>query len=371
MWSEAPAGTITIHRDGNSPIRVEPATVLMTGGIFGLSPDSGEPLDLAPWRIEPPDGWSVLDEDPQGWRVRPRRASLDHPARFRAVEREGGRVHQAKVEIALDLRSAFDPRADIFPLPNRASVVGEQRPRREIFEQTYTPMAKAIERTLFEGLYSDIVFLSAGDGRHGGLCSGMARWAIACGQGIEAPPASHEQALERIAVYHGRQLGDRALLSALPWFLRGSPRAAFRAVRGDLLSRGMTDRALDIKVPKIWRRDLFTALVVSGHTLVPYYLRQHNARYGEIEVYDPNEPDAAGSDHPRVIRFDLEADRYEYDGKVTLEDDKVGIIAVRQTAYADRGSAYLAFFGSLLFAPRRGVASLTGREGRGARRIGG
>jgi hypothetical protein len=198
----------------------------------------------------------------------------------------------------------------------------------------------------------------------------MARWAIARAQGIEPPPASDEQALDRITVYHGRQLRDRALLSALPWFARGSPRAAFRAVRHDLLYRGMSDRALDIKVPKLWRRDLFTALVVSGHTIVPYRLLQDGPRYGEIEVYDPNDPAAAGSDRPRVIRFLLREDRYEYDGKVSLEQDDVGIIAVRQSAYADRGTAYLASLGSLLFAPRRGIASLIAQPGRAFGRIG-
>jgi hypothetical protein len=186
----------------------------------------------------------------------------------------------------------------------------------------------------------------------------MARWAIARGLGQEPDPPSNAAAIERIQLFHGRQLRDRALLSALPWLLRGSPKAAYRAVRRDLLRDGITDRALDIAVPKLWRRDLAQALVAEGHTVVPYRLRQAGAASAELEVYDPNHPAAIGSGEPRTIHFDLARDRYAYGTLVKPEQTNVGIIAVRQRAYAQPGTAFIATLGSLIFAPKRGLRAL-------------
>jgi hypothetical protein len=221
-------------------------------------------------------------------------------------------------------------------------------------------MPKRLARLLFDGLYSDVVFLSAGPKR-GGLCSGMARWAIARSLGQEAAPSSRDEAIERIARFHGRQLRDRALLSALPWFLRGSPAAAFRAVRSDILRRGISDRALDLAVPKLWRPDVFSALVAEGHTVVPIRLRQIGTRAGSLEVYDPNDPASVSTGPPRAIVFDLSRDRYAYGTLVEPEQTNVGVVAVRQAAYATNGTAIIATLGSLLLSPRRGVRSLLAR----------
>src|SRR5690606_27468879 len=103
-----------------------------------------------------------------------------------------------------------------------------------------------------KGLYSDIVFLRRDGPTRGGLCSGMARWAIDRALGAEPEPESRDEALRRITTYHGRQLSDLSFLMGIPTFLRGSPRASYRIVRRDLLHKGWTDRAFDIAVPKPW-----------------------------------------------------------------------------------------------------------------------
>ncbi|MEX2314134.1 MAG: hypothetical protein WD628_00350, partial [Thermomicrobiales bacterium] len=131
-------------------------------------------------------------------------------------------------------------------------------------------------------------------------------------------------------------------------------------VRRDLLRDGITDRALDVAIPKPWRLDLVQALVAEGHTVVPYRLRQAGAERGALEVYDPNHPAAIGSDAPRTIHFDLARNRYAYGTLVAPEQTNVGMIAVRQRAYAQPGTAFIATLGSLLFAPRRGVRALFG-----------
>ena len=156
------------------------------------------------------------------------------------------------------------------------------------------------------------------------------------------------------------------MLSALPWFLRGSPVAAYRAVRRDLLERGQSDRALDIGVPKLWRRDLATAIVREGHTVVPYQLRQPDAASATLAVYDPNHPEALGTDTPREIAFDLRRNRYGYGSLVDAEQHDVGMVAVHQDAYARRGTALLACAGSLLLAPRRAFSALLRVPARGS-----
>src|SRR5690606_40380644 len=80
-----------------------------------------------------------------------------------------------------------------------------------------------------------------------------------------APPQTHSLSLhDALPIY------DRALLSSLYWFLRASPTAAYRAVRDDFLRTGKSLRALDIGVPKPWRRDIARAVVRQGHTIVPF-----------------------------------------------------------------------------------------------------
>jgi hypothetical protein len=342
---------ITISRDGDGPIRYTPEAVeiaipVATGRHF---------------RLVVPDGWSATVDPPGAWRVTPVAPNLDETASYSIVSvPDGAIVRSGTIQVDLDLRSSFDPARCALPLRNRASELGEINPRPDIFERTVRFLPKRLKRVLFRGLYSDIVFLHAEGTHRGGMCSGMARWAIARGLGQEPDPPSTEAAVERIQLFHGRQLRDLALLSAAPWFLRGSPKAAYQAVRGDLLREGITDRALDIAVPKLWRRDLFQALVAEGHTVVPYRLRQFGADRAELEVYDPNHPSAIGSDEPRTIHFDLARNRYAYGKLVEPDQTNVGIIAVRQKAYARPGTAFLAMLGSFIVAPRRAWQALVG-----------
>lgn len=344
---------VMIERDGTSAPRVTPAWLELNATTFGM-PDA--------WRgaadLHAPPGWHVEPLGALRWRVRPGRIDFDAPQRFRVTSPNDERL-AAEVEVRVDLalRSALDVRGVVLPQRNRATELGEVDPSRAIFDRTFRWMPEPLRRLLFTGIYGDIVFLHS-QGRRGGLCSGMARWTLARALGDEPEPRDLAHAVERIQLYHGRQMKDRALLSAAPWFLRGSPRAAFRAVRDDLLATGRTDRALDIAVPKLWRRDLASALVGEGHTVVPYELRQEGVTRGEIEVYDPNHPGAVDASEPRVIALDLVKNRYAYGKLVAPEQRNVGIIAVRQRAYEGPGTALLATLGSLLFNPRRGWRAL-------------
>lgn len=344
---------ITISRDGDGPIRYAPEAVEIK-----IPVETGRHF-----RLVVPDGWSTTVDPPGTWRVMPVAPSLDETVSYSILSvPDGATVQSGTIQVDLDLRSSFDPARCALPLRNRASELGEINPRRDIFERTVRLLPRRLKQVLFRGLYSDIAFLHAEGKNRGGMCSGMARWAIARGLGQEPDPPSVEAAVERIQLYHGRQLRDLALLSALPWFLRGSPKAAYQAVRQDLLREGITDRALDIAIPKLWRRDLFQALVAEGHTVVPYRLWQFGAERAELEVYDPNHPSAIGSDEPRTIYFDLARNRYAYGKLVEPDQTNVGIIAVRQKAYANPGTAFLATLGSFVFSPRRGWRALVGAD---------
>jgi hypothetical protein len=342
---------ITISRDGDGPIRYTPDAIKIE-----IPVEAGRHF-----RLVVPDGWASTVDPPGTWRVTPVQPNLDETATYSIVSvPDGVTVQTGWIQVDLDLRSSFDPARYALPLRNRASELGEVNPRPDIFERTVRLLPKRMKRLLYRGLYSDIVFLRAKGKHRGGMCSGMARWAIARGLGQEPAPPSVEAAVERIQLYHGRQLRDLALLSALPWFLRGSPKAAYQAVRADLLREGITDRALDIAVPKLWRLDLVQALVAEGHTVVPYRLRQFGADRAELEVYDPNHPSAIGSDQPRTIHFDLAKNRYAYGTLVEPDQTNVGIIAVRQMAYATPGTAFIATLGSFIFAPLRAWRAFVG-----------
>ena len=266
--------SVTVTRHGREAIAT--TALELSPSDFGLV----ENLPSGAYRLAYPHGWRVRQTAPLRWRVEPLDVDFDAPQTFRLRGlADQGIDATVDVQVNLDLRSALDLAAVVLPKRNRASELGEVDPERPVFDATFKLMPEPLRRLLFAGIYSDIVFLH-GQGRKGGLCSGMARWTIARARGDEPAPASEAEAVERIRLYHGRQMKDRALLSALPWFLRGSPKAAFRAVRSDLLEHGVTDRALDLAIPKLWRRDLAKALVQEGHSLVPYRLRQegHCAR---------------------------------------------------------------------------------------------
>lgn len=354
--------TLTITRHGQRAPVVEPTFLELGPATFGIDAGAAER-----WTLTPPAGWRLEMPATGRWRAYPDGINPDLPQRFVLTDPEDVSTrHEVEVVVALDLRSSFDAKRHALPYRNNAEVLGRYDPRWDIFERTYSGMPDRLRRVLFRGLYSDIVFLHS-NGSGGGLCTGMARWAIARGKGAEPDPVALSQAVERVAIYHGRQLHDRALLAALVWFLRASPRAAFRAVRNDLLREGYSDRALDVGVPKLWRPDVFQALVRMGHTVVPYRVRQEGRWRGFIEVYDPNRPEAIDSQEPRVIEFDLKRDRYSYRNLASKDQGNAGMIAMRQSAYEGGGTAVLATIGSLLFYPRRSWAALRGTtdSGRG------
>ncbi|HUG14852.1 MAG TPA: hypothetical protein VMM78_07495 [Thermomicrobiales bacterium] len=353
---------VTITLDGDRPPRVTPARILVDVTDFGLDHQDA-PGHL---RVRADPGWRVEAVGPRQWSVTPSRVNPDQQASV-TLSNVGARRTPSRlpIHVRLDLRNGLDIARHALPLANRASALGEVSPSREVFERTFHPLPEPLNRLLFEGLYADIVYLRLESPR-GGLCSGMAHWTIERGLGREPDPVSSSAAVERITMFHGRQLRDRALLGSLPWFLRGSSRAAFRAVRGDLLRQGWTDRAIDVDIPKLWRRDIATAIVAEGHVVVPCHLRQDGLSHGAIEVYDPNAPEALGSDEPRTIRFDLARDRYAYVHRVSLDDTNVGMIAVRQRAYSGRGTAFIALLGSFVLNPPRALRSLL-REQQNAR----
>lgn len=201
-----------------------------------------------------------------------------------------------------------------------------------------------VARLLFRGLYADIVQLRPTGSHRGGLCSGMARWAGVRALQNEDRLPERDAALHEIKRLHGRQLTDRALLASLVWFLRASPVAAYRAVRDDALRTGRTLRALDVGVPKPWRRDIATAVVREGHTIVPYRIRQPSPTRAYVDCYDPNR-----GHESHTIEFHLDTGRYAYRNKVSLDEDDVGLIAVPHAVYARKGTAIIATLGSLIW----------------------
>lgn len=351
----ATTATVTISNIDGPSLTVSPRRVLIDATCLGLAPDVAGHL-----RLTAPHGWQVEPVDRLLWALTPRSVNIDqHASVTLSFVDSNRRPLEVPLIVRLDLRSGLDIARCALPLPNRATALGEVNPHREQFDRTFTPLPERLNRLLFNGLYSDIVFLRS-EGRRGGLCSGMAHWTIERGLGSEPDPVDSAIAIERITVFHGRQLRDRALLNSLPWFLRGSSRAAYRAVRADLIRQGWTDRALDIDVPKLWRRDIATAIVAEGHVVVPYHLRQDGPQSGQIEVYDPNAPDAIQSSEPRTIHFDLKRNRYSYMHRVSMDDTNVGMIANRQRAYSGRGTAFIALLGSFALNPRRALSSLLG-----------
>lgn len=333
-------------------------------------------LDTADWRLglltldavqlELPLGWrcegeawrSATGESPVTWRVTPDGvppafAIIIEIVALSAAEEVG----RANVHLPIEMRgySQFDPQRDGLSVANRSSVLGHIGPDPQVFRQTYgfAPAAQ----TLFDGLYRSIVFIGGGgQGYRGGLCSGMARAALQRSLTGHGP----EPSIKDVMLWHGRQLTDRALLASAPWFFAPSPRRAYEHFRAMVLADGTSDLCFDIAVPRPLRRDLATAIMEEGHTVVPYAFRQSDETRAQVQVYDPNhpEPEAAGES---VITFDLVADRYAYRRLATLDDGSTTIIAVRQSAYARGRTAILASLASLLLTPRTLPSVLTRR----------
>ena len=344
------------------------------GGRFGYTPAEFEVTVALPVlaalygagarpALAGPLGWTIVaasgDAATARWRVRP----LGEPPtclvglRLVVTRADGGEseiVHGVPVEI--HGRTQFDPRRHAFPFANSPAEFGAVEPSREIFRQTYG--RGLLTGAFFGGLYSRVVFLTSRQGGPaGGLCTGIARSALELSLQRPAAVARDEDPamLRRTAqLWHGRQLADRALLaSALAWLTQGS-RAAYVTFRRDVLARGVTEVAMDVHVPRPWRRDLLTAFVGSGHTVVPYALRQASDDRAEVWVYDPNYPQPEAWAES-VIHFDLAGDSYryrQYDGRTPGKPSKV--IAVRQAHYRRARTGYLGgLLSLLLFRPPR------------------
>lgn len=341
----ATPSAIIIQGEGHNPLKIAPREFELDAGAFGVAGGARSGL----FRVVPGDGWVAEPVGHLRWRFTAREIALDVPLSItlqRILPAGNSRQWVFSIPVQLDLKSTFDPFKHTFPEPNRASVLGDILPERRLFDLTYHQSPGVLADALFSGLYTDIVFLRREGPTRGGLCSGMARWAIARSLGVEPPPESRDQALERITVFHGRQLCDRAFARGVRWFLRGSPRASYRVLRRELLQHGTTDRAFDVGVPKPWRRDVVSALVAQGHTVVPYRIRQDSGERAFVEVYNPNRPPAT-LETPETIEFDLRLDRYSYRHMVSMDQSNVGLIAARQSGYARQGTAIVAGLVSL------------------------
>jgi len=303
------------------------------------------------WRLTVPAGWVTLPDRhltlpgdrSAAWLVFPRGAPRQFDARIRvSLKIGGGRVtEERRLRIELYGESRFIPDVDRLPWANRVSDFGPVEPEDRHFRETFRLVL--FPKRFRSGLYNAVVRLSADPGRQpGGLCTGMARAALARSLGMLQ---AEDQALrDQVIVLHGRQLTDRALLAGVPWFFCPSPRRAFKRFARDLLHRGWSDLCFDLNVPKPWRRDVVRALLGQGHTVVPYAFRQSDPAWAEVLVWDPNRPDAAGE---TVISFDLARNRYRYQPLVDY-GDSVTIVAVRQRAYQQGRTALLSSLASLM-----------------------
>ena len=317
-------------------------------------------------RLVAPAGWTVADPerlvlDPNRalvWRVRP---GGEPPSCLVNLTLQINRpddgiteiVHAVPVE--LRGRTQFEPRRHALPFANAAAEFGEVVPREETFVQTY--QASALTRPFFRGLYSEVVYLSGDPARErpGGLCTGIARSTLefSLARPEERIAQQDTDAVRETAmVWHGKQLGDRALLASTAAWVRQGSREAYQVFKRGVLARGQTEVAMDVNVPRPWRRDLPGAFIGSGHTVVPYALRQRSDDRADVWVYDPNHPK---NDEARasVIHFDLANDSYtyrRYDGRAPGKPSKV--IAVHQDHYRRSDTAYLGGALNLALYPR-------------------
>jgi hypothetical protein len=311
---------------------------------------------IVTWRLTVPPGWSVsphrhlvLPGDRAArWLVIPRGCPREFDQRILVTLESGNRQRvAAERRLGLELvgESTFVPLRHRLPWANRASDFGPMEPDTRHFRETFR--LALFPEQFRRGLYGEVVRLSADPGRApGGLCTGMARAALA--RSLGTLQAEGQTLRDQVIVLHGRQLSDRALLAGAFWFFSPSPRRAFQRFVRDLLQRGWSDLCFDVNVPKPWRRDVVSALLGQGHTVVPYAFRQSEPKSAQVLVWDPNRPDAAGE---TVISFDLARNRYRYEPLVEY-DDCVTIVAVRQRAYQQGRTALLSSLASLiLFSP--------------------
>lgn len=315
-------------------------------------------VDVEIWRTVLPELDSVMIEIPPAWvsdlpvwrpvststtniewRIFPRGEPRNFSERIVVYAVSAGEVidrFDKPVTIKIKAFSQFDPVRHIFANPNTVHAWGVISPRREVFDRTYE--RSVFTDRFFRGLYARIVFL--GGSAHssaGGICTGLARAALerSINQGCPEPK------LDEILVWHGRQLTDRALWSAAPWFFVSQANRAFAAFKREVLSDGVTRRCFDIGVPSPWRRDIFSALQRQGHTVVPYAFTQSSTDRAKVYVYDPNDPEKSRRDGT-VLDFLLSENRYSYESLVGGVDERSRIIPVHQDAYRRGRAALLA-----------------------------
>jgi hypothetical protein len=300
------------------------------------------------WRSLP-----IQEGEQRGWLVFPE-GPPSFPVELRVVEHTG-KTQRALAAFALPVRfcgrNRFDPQRYRLPWANRIDEFGPVEPSWDTFRRTFR--LTIAPRAFFRGLYREVVQLQcdADGGVRGGLCTGLARAALA--RALGRLPAVHDLR-ETVLVLHGRQLSDRALLAGLPWFLWPSPRRAYRAFVGDLLEQGWSERCFDLNVPRPWRRDLLQALLGQGHTVVPYAFCQEHADEAFVWVADPNYPDATST----VVTIDLARDRYAYP-PLAVDGRRTTIVAVPLSAYLEGSTAILASLaGPLVTAPQRAVRTV-------------
>lgn len=338
------------------PFRYAPDRFNLTFSLDG----SGKPSVPGDWlMLDLPAGWLSLparsrslpdDTSVVTWSVYPRLTPAYYRESVRVRVMVGAReVARAEQDLAIEVAgySQFVPARHALPWANSAAELGPIEPDLALFARTYP--RTLLPPAFFRGLYRAIVSLDdQTDGYRGGLCTGFARAAL---ERSLRPMPEGRALLREAMIFHGRQLTDRALLAGALWFLVPSPRRAFHRFRSDILSRECSDLCFDVGVPVPWRRDVLTALTREGHTVVPYAFRQATPDRAEVFVYDPNHPPVPGAAES-VLVFDLARNTYGYRDLARLDERRTSVVAVRQGAYRDGRTAFLASAVSLALYPR-------------------
>lgn len=264
--------------------------------------------------------------------------------------------------------SGFDPAIHGYNFVNTSTAYGPVSLDRRLFERTF--QVSLWPEKLYRKMYRDVLGATVDENGplagtaplSSGLCTGMIRSAIGLYQEKVEPPASQRQpvgpTLETIKLYHGRQLGDQALLQAARWIVRGGPNRVFEAFKREVRQGNRDPYAFDIGVAAWGRKDFWRAIQAEGHTVIPYAFRQLDEQTGEIFIYDPNRPplqadygyaNAPEGEEARlsgpVIHFDLPHNNYfytEHYQSVRPNGNATTIVAVHQSAYRRGRSALLA-----------------------------
>ncbi|MFN8512087.1 MAG: hypothetical protein U0841_05765 [Chloroflexia bacterium] len=358
---------------GGGGFRYEPGRVTVTLGVGALRRRYPGAQSV---RLVPPEGWrlgtgaerrEVGHEETIAWELVPGGVPATCEQGI-AIGVGGGGLPLGTLRhvIPIEVRgeSQFDPERHTLPFHNATSDFGRVEPRADLFARTYRRGGTVLADAFFKGLYRDIVFLTAEtDARgSGGLCTGMARYALerslrgAASDARSLSAGQRASEMVEVQAWHGRQLTDRALLAAARQFFDPSPSAAFYRFRDELLATGRGDVAFDVGIarwepsPAKWGA-MLEHLVSIGHTITPYAFRQVSDGMAEVSVYDPSYPDRA--DWPEnVVRFDLVNDRYFYRGFGSLErDDPTTVLAVPQGNFEAPGTAYAASIANLALHP--------------------